>query len=147
MLKYIYYRICKDWERKQELNQTFWKWPPYHWAGSVFTFLFLPFAFLSGILMNSDNKLTSIISAMAIGVLAMYLCNRFVKGMQNYTPPERFKKFENTPLYCFTGPLVIYDNDAVGLRWTSTSMLFDRTIQPQWLALQSFVLEIGAFMI
>ena len=107
MFKYIYYRICKDWERKQELNQTFWKWPPYHWAGSVFTFLFLPFAFLSGILMNSDNKLTSIISAMAIGVLAMYLCNRFVKGMQNYTPPERFKKFENTPLYCFTGPLVM----------------------------------------
>jgi hypothetical protein len=44
---------------------------------------------------------------MAIGVLAMYLCNRFEKGMQNYTPPERFKKFENTPLYCFTGPLVM----------------------------------------
>ena len=109
MLKYIYYRICKDWERKQELNQTFWMWPPYHWAGSVFTFLFLPFAFLSGILMNSDNKLTSIISAMAIGVLAMYLCNRFEKGMQNYTPPERFKKFENTPLYCFTGPLVMLE--------------------------------------
>ena len=106
MFKYIYYRKCKDWERKQELGNTFWDSPPYHYLSSVFLILFFPFAFLSGMLMESDNKLTFMLGLVPILALAMYLCIRFEKRMKNYTPPERFKRFEDTPLYCFTVPLV-----------------------------------------
>ena len=109
MFKYIYYRICKDWERKKELGKTFWESPPAKWLSSYFLFLFFPFAFSSGMLMESDNKLTSMLGLVPILALAMYLCNRFEKRMKNYTPPERFKKFDNTPLYCFTGPLVMLE--------------------------------------
>ena len=107
MLRYIYYRICKDWERKQELGNTFLESSPDMWSRFVFLFLFFQFAFLSGWLMESDNELTFLLGIVPILALAMYLCFLFEKRMKNYTPPERFKRFENTPLYCFTGPLVM----------------------------------------
>ena len=109
MIKYIYYRICKDWERKKEVGNTFWESPPAKWLSSYFLFLFFPFAFLSGMLMESDNELTGMLGSVPILALAMYLCNRFEKRMKSYTPPERYKRFDNTPLYCFTGPLVMLE--------------------------------------
>lgn len=60
-------------------------------------------------LMESDNELTGMLGSVPILALAMYLCNRFEKRMKSYTPPERYKRFDNTPLYCFTGPLVMLE--------------------------------------
>ena len=106
MIKYIYYRICKDWERKQELGKTFWARNPAKWLSNVFLLLLFPIAFLSGMLTESDNELTFMLGLVPIMALGLYLCIRFDNRMKNYTPPERFKRFEETPLYCFTVPLV-----------------------------------------
>ena len=107
MIKYIYYRICKDWERKQELGKTLWESPPGWWSCSAFFFLFFPFTFLGFTLMYNDNILIPFLGALPFSILSYYLSERFEKRMQTYQPPERYKKYDDTPLYYFTGPLVM----------------------------------------
>ena len=108
MIKYIYYRICKDWERKQKLNKTLWSNPPYAWLYSFMSFLFMPFAFLGGTLMDSDNKWTGSVASGFILLWAIYFfSHQFEKRMKNYTPSEQYKRFDKIPLFCFTGPLFL----------------------------------------
>ena len=138
MFKYIYYRKCKNWES----GKHFLWGPPYGWANAFFVLLLTPVAFLAGALMDSDNNWTFIlVSSSFIVILAiMYLSERFQKRMKKYTPPERFKRLDSIPLYCLSVPF-FFANVSMGLRRKRAIVpLRDRAIQPQWLALQSFVL-------
>ena len=105
MIKYIYYRKCKNWESGKHF---LWS-PPYGWANAFFVLLLTPVAFLGGALMDSDNNWTFIlVSSSFIVILAiMYLSERFQKRMKKYTPPERFKRLDSIPLYCLSVPFFL----------------------------------------
>ncbi len=104
MIKYIYYRICKDWERKEEFHITGWRrWRfsvPNYWCGNVFCLLFFPLVILGGALMDcgNDTKLF-IMGSFPILLLVVYYVNRFEKRMRTYLPPEHYEKYDHIPTY------------------------------------------------
>ncbi len=105
MIKYIYYRIYKDWERKEKFHITGW-WKirkysyPDYWCGNVFCLLFFPLMMLGGALMDcgNDTKLF-MMGFLPIALLSLYLANRFEKRMRTYLPPEHYEKYDHIPTY------------------------------------------------